>query len=38
LRAALNTGVIRGDVDLLVIIYSFSVFVTFLLSQAGMVK
>lgn len=30
--------VTRGDVDLLVIIYSFSVFVTFLLSQAGMVK
>ena len=28
----------RGNVDLLVIIYSFSVFVTFLLSQAGMVK
>jgi len=30
--------VTRGDVDLLVIIYSFSVFVTFLLSQAGMVR
>jgi len=30
--------VTRGNVDLLVIIYSFSVFVTFLLSQAGMVK
>ncbi|HUR39510.1 MAG TPA: APC family permease [Planctomycetota bacterium] len=28
----------RGHVDLLVIIYSFSVFVTFLLSQAGMVR
>lgn len=28
----------RGHVDLLVVIYSFSVFVTFLLSQAGMVK
>ena len=30
--------VTRGDVDLLVIIYSFSVFVTFLLSQSGMVR
>jgi len=30
--------VTKGDVDLLVIIYSFSVFVTFLLSQAGMVR
>jgi amino acid transporter len=30
--------VTKGDVDLLVIIYSFSVFVTFLLSQTGMVK
>jgi len=30
--------VTQGNVDLLVIIYSFSVFVTFLLSQAGMVK
>jgi hypothetical protein len=30
--------VTRGNVDLLVIIYSFSVFVTFLLSQAGMVR
>jgi amino acid transporter len=30
--------VTRGNVDLLVIIYSFSVFVTFLLSQTGMVK
>jgi len=28
----------RGDVDRLVIIYSFSVFVTFLLSQMGMVR
>src|SRR5882672_5721550 len=35
LAAILATG---GNVDLLVIIYSFSVFVTFLLSQAGMVK
>ncbi|HVE43483.1 MAG TPA: APC family permease [Planctomycetota bacterium] len=35
LVAILSTG---GNVDLLVIIYSFSVFVTFLLSQAGMVR
>ncbi|HLY10431.1 MAG TPA: APC family permease [Planctomycetota bacterium] len=30
--------VTRGDVDRLVVIYSFSVFVTFLLSQLGMVR
>jgi amino acid transporter len=35
LAAILATG---GDVERLVIIYSFSVFVTFLLSQVGMVR